>query len=134
MNTQIRSVIIIDENPIDILIVGKLIKIVCPMASITIFNSAKEALVFFRQAANWLNTNENIILLDLEMPTMDGWDFLREYKEMPLEIQNLFKVYILSCSNHLGDMLRAKEDSLVKGYLLKPLEKNQLVEIVNKEC
>jgi response regulator RpfG family c-di-GMP phosphodiesterase len=129
---QKRSVIIIDENPIDIMILSKLIQTHYPDSLIQVFKSAKEALVFFRELKDWMKHSQHIVFLDLNMPIMDGWDFLQEYKKLSHEIQSMFRLYILSCSIYWEDILRAENESVVAGYLFKPLQKENLAKVMSQ--
>ena len=61
----------------------------------------------------------DIILLDLNMPIMDGWGFLDGLKDA--QIQSGFKVYVLTSSLDDRDRTRAQNYQMVEGYLTKPL-------------
>lgn len=82
---------------------------------------------FFHKMDNILLEEESLLLLDLNMPGLDGWQVLEE-----LKIRNLvnhFKIFILSSSIHPRDKERAKKHPDVSGYIEKPLSKSKL-----KEC
>ena len=70
--------------------------------------------------------NPDLILLDLNMPFMDGWDFLEKMNERNLKQ----KVYILTSSTSELDRLRSKEYDNVVEFLVKPVEEELLVEIL----
>lgn len=63
----------------------------------------------------------DLILLDLNMPLMDGWEFLDALGELALTRQVC--VFVLTSSIHPDDMAKATHYQLVKGYFSKPLDK-----------
>ena len=70
----------------------------------------------------------DVILLDINMPVMDGWDFLMEYEKiMP---QSETKIFMLSSSLNQEDMNRAARFNMVSGFLPKPLKAEQLYELL----
>jgi CheY-like chemotaxis protein len=95
------------------------------------FKTGREALDFINEVngsnGSVSHTFPDLILLDINMPEMDGFDFLEEfhhrYKEKP-------KIFILSCSNHPKDIKRAGKFD-VDGYFVKPLTKQQLNYLVS---
>lgn len=62
----------------------------------------------------------DLILLDLDMPVMDGWEFLDAFTELPIAEQVC--VFVLTSSIHPDDRERAKHYRAVKGFFSKPLD------------
>ncbi len=78
-------------------------------------------------ASEYLHTSYSeptILLLDLAMPGMDGWEFLNRFDKLDNAIKNQIKIYILSSSEDRRDMEKADADSNVTKYLIKPLNKD----------
>lgn len=117
---------IIDDNKIDQLIACKLLESYLNNISIHCYSSPGAALKELQQG----NSTVSVILLDLDMPIMDGWDFLHEFQKLAISIP----LYILSCSLNPKDKLRAKESQLVKGFLIKPLLSEQIFTLVNENA
>lgn len=63
----------------------------------------------------------NLILLDLNMPHVSGWDFLDSLTPYASKLQQVCRIYILSSSVDEAEMARAQENELVSGFLHKPL-------------
>lgn len=61
------------------------------------------------------------MFLDINMPTLTGWEFLDELSKMPVLAKNTFKIFILSSSIDDRDRQRALSNPLVSGFLSKPL-------------
>ena len=67
-----------------------------------------------------------VLFLDINMPVMDGWQFLDKFAKLDERIKERVKIYILSSSVDKRDIQRAKENKYVKHYLVKPLTKETI--------
>jgi CheY-like chemotaxis protein len=122
-----KLICIIDDDPIYQILIHKIIGISNTGYDSIGFTNGKEAFDYFMLD---LNTNlPKIILLDLEMPIMDGWDFL-DAIEM-LDTQNT-AIYIVSSSISHEDKERAKTFTKIKGYYSKPFDVEKIVAITNE--
>ncbi len=72
----------------------------------------------------------DILFLDLNMPVLDGWQFLNEFSSLDKRVQ--MPIYILTSSNYEGDLIKSKEFDAVKGYIVKPLSKDLAIAIFEK--
>ena len=72
----------------------------------------------------------DLILLDINMPILDGWQFLEEFKELKNKLNKDVTIYIVSSSDDKADKNRAKyfEDE-VSNYFLKPMTSEDLKSI-----
>ncbi|MFN3756442.1 MAG: response regulator [Flavobacterium sp.] len=66
---------------------------------------------------------KTILFLDINMPTLSGWDFLKIFETLPDSLKNQFQIYVLSSSIDPIDIERAKTDPLVIEFIEKPLSK-----------
>jgi two-component system, chemotaxis family, chemotaxis protein CheY len=80
------------------------------------------------QALNYLRANHadsaalpDVILLDLNMPVVDGWDFLEVFETFYKNLKKQIRIFIVTSSVDEKDKLRAQEYSTVKGFISKPL-------------
>jgi len=71
----------------------------------------------------------DVILLDINMPVMDGWEFMHEFAKIKPRTGKKIAVYMVSSSVDLNDIHRAKNISEVSDYLFKPVRINQLKEV-----
>ncbi|MFP9115752.1 response regulator [Flavobacterium sp. RHBU_3] len=75
-----------------------------------------------------------LILLDVNMPIMDGWQFLEEYKELVADNPGQSTIFMISSSNDEHDIMKARQyEHIVKDYLLKPICKDDLDKIFQVE-
>lgn len=80
------------------------------------------ALHFIREAyADLQSDTPTMLLLDINMPILSGWDFLEIFKDLPDVVKQQFTIYILSSSIDQRDQERAITNPLVTGFLSKPL-------------
>ena len=69
-------------------------------------------------------TFPTLILLDINMPAMDGWGFLNEYRQFPAEARANTSVLLFSTSSHPRDLEKAKFYPEVLDFLAKPLSED----------
>ncbi len=119
------KVLMIDDNELDLLISRKLISKQDSSLEFTEYSNAGEALDFLKEQS----VDFDIILLDLNMPEMTGWEFLDEYQQLDGPKSD---VYILTSSLDTRDKLKAKEYDMVKGYFDKPLKHHYIAEIIEQ--
>lgn len=71
----------------------------------------------------------DFILLDINMPIMNGWEFLDEYKRLNIDPQGKSKIYIISSSVFSNDINKARSYPLVKNFISKPLSVDKIKEM-----
>lgn len=71
----------------------------------------------------------DLLFLDINMPGMDGWEFLTKLEQKKAEVHKLPSVFILSTSSYSIDIERSKQYKLVNGYITKPLKEETLVKL-----
>ena len=74
----------------------------------------------------------DLIFLDINMPGMNGWEFLREYNQLDKVLQSRAIIIILTTSNIARDVARANTYSFVADYITKPLTREIMGDIVKK--
>ncbi|WP_024768357.1 response regulator [Aquimarina macrocephali] len=124
MPQNIESVCIIDDDHIYINLLSKIIELKKLSESVLVFNNGKEALDFFLQSLLKEENEEvpQIIFLDLNMPVMDGWEFLNEFSKIKNQIRKKISLYVVSSSIDSRDIERAKSIDIVSDYLTKPIK------------
>jgi CheY-like chemotaxis protein len=95
------------------------------------FSNGQEAIDNFQSSL--LNNKQlpNIILLDIEMPHMDGWDFMNHIELlMKKHALSDIKIYIVSSSISHDDVEKAESNNNILGYYSKPIKSEDIAEII----
>jgi CheY-like chemotaxis protein len=122
---------LIDDDKIFNLISSKMIERSGWNCDVLVFNSAEIALNQLTQDLNNPELLPSLVLLDIRMPDMDGITFLQKLNELPSNLINNIKVFMLSSSLDERDMQVAQQFSMVKGFLSKPLSIADLNQIIS---
>ncbi|TLU99493.1 response regulator [Dyadobacter luticola] len=115
---------LIDDSTFDLFIYEKLLIKSGITENVKTFNSAREALKHILSAGTDLP--EVIILLDLQMPDMNGFDFIEEYDHLPEYLRDKIRIFMLSSTIDTRDIEKAKASPHIIDLLPKPLEVNFL--------
>ena len=116
--------LLIDDDTIGIFLTERLLKREAFSDKIGSFASAPEALTFLRQAEP--EQLPRVIFLDLNMPVMDGWEFLEALGPLEEQLRGRCHIYILTSSLAQSDTDRAQEFDLVTGLIHKPIDDAQI--------
>lgn len=132
MAKRYKTVMLIDDNEIDNLINQKMIEAASIAENIYTHTGAKSAIEFLRNMEKLKNSNEvlpDVIFLDIDMPLMDGFQFLDEFEKLSNGTKKLCKIIMLTSSINPQDFDRSKKYNSVKLYLNKPLSQESIQKI-----
>jgi CheY-like chemotaxis protein len=73
--------------------------------------------------------NPTILFLDIIMPTLNGWDFLDEFKNFSDSIQHQITIFIVSSSVRKQDKEKVAKYKFVSGFISKPITKDNLKQL-----
>jgi CheY-like chemotaxis protein len=117
---------VVDDDAIYQIIVNKIIQRSEMFSTISSFKNGKDAIDTLQ---NSLENNEllpDIILLDINMPIMDGWEFMEEMELIKPQINKKINIYIVSSSIAVEDKNKSKTYPDILGYLSKPITTEDL--------
>lgn len=123
---------VIDDN----LVFRKMTKILLKQTgiqeeNILLFSNGKEMYDFMRQHSNNTSVLPQIIFLDLNMPIMDGWDFLNALKDFKKKHHYSPKIYVVTSSVDQKDYHNVIKITTIEDYIIKPLNNQTLMNIFN---
>lgn len=133
---KIKSVMIIDDNEIDIFINQKTIESLNIAKRVQSFSSAQDALNYLKlmdeENSYYQLLAPQLILLDINMPIIDGFKFLDEFNKYTIFKQNPIAIFMLSSSLSPDDINKINNYKNVFGIISKPLKADKLIEQLKK--
>lgn len=126
----INLVVLIDDDEIENFIKRKLIEKTNLVNQIKDFSSGKDAINFLIANSMYPDLLPEIILLDLNMPVMDGFQFLEEYLKLEPKLSKKTNIYVVSSSISPIDHEKINNISEVSDFLIKPITEKIFKEIV----
>ncbi|SFH19891.1 response regulator [Pedobacter insulae] len=124
-----RKVLIIDDAQIDRYMAEKMMKKYEFSNEIITVESAMDALELLESFKTNPEALPDLIFLDINMPQMNGFDFLDEYEKLPELIRKKCIIIMLSSSLHPEDRQRALQNPHVFTFLSKPINAEKLREL-----
>lgn len=119
-------VVIIDDDPISVLVCETMLRKSDFTEKIKTFNNAQDALTFFDRHYAESNEMPDFIFLDIQMPEMSGWDFMEAYNQFNHIPVRTPHVVMLSATFNPDDQKKANSDNLIISFISKPITKEAL--------
>lgn len=126
----VQNICLIDDDDIFHFITQKVIERTGIVKNIRVFYNGLEAIQFIESALTFKEELPDVILLDLSMPIMDGWEFLEEFIYLKPKLGKKIVIYIVTSSNDPADILKAKSISEVTDFIIKPVTESKFVEMI----
>ncbi len=124
--SKIDVAFIIDDDQIFVYGLKKMITVQNLCKTLMVFNNGEEAMNYIRPMLVHNDHLPDLILLDINMPIMDGWDFLDEFVKINPLIKKEITIYMISSSINPSDIERAKGYSEISKYLVKPITLDEI--------
>jgi CheY-like chemotaxis protein len=119
----LKHILLVDDDPINNLITKRKLIKAKPEITLNIVESASEALAYLK---NPDKNRPQLILLDINMPDVDGWQFLQEFNQMNMSI----KIIIYTSSIDEYDYEKSKDYPQIQDYIVKPLDEDKVNRIL----
>ncbi|MEI6586192.1 MAG: response regulator [Sediminibacterium sp.] len=123
------KVFLIDDDHIVIYLTKLTINETLPNLEVVSFEYALNALIKLKELADTKQDFPEFILLDTNMPMVDGWEFLADYEKFPIAVRSKCKLMMYSSSIDLNEVSKSKSYTCVAGYVSKPISKEVLAEL-----
>ena len=130
---KFNDVFVVDDDKIFHLIIKKLLLNNNINVAPEFFENGLQAIEEIKSKLDKKEVIPDLILLDINMPILDGWQFLEEFKVLKSRIEKEICIYIISSSDHTVDRNKANDfKDEIKDYYLKPITIEGLRSIFEK--
>lgn len=130
MTQPTKRFLIVDDDPINNFLIIRALKQAFYEVYINDFTIPEDGLEFMKsEPSHNPPDGKTILLLDINMPTISGWEYLEKFELFDTSIKEQYDIYILSSSVDLKDINRAKDNPLIIDFIEKPLNKAILLKI-----
>ena len=127
-----NNIAVIDDDEIYVFLTKRLIEKTHLFEKVLVFKNGLEGLNFIKENVNNAASLPELILLDLSMPVMNGWQFLDEFMKLYPKNESNIKIYISTSSISPNDVERAKHISVVSNYIVKPISKELFIKMLEE--
>lgn len=119
-----RPILLIEDDDVDVMTMQRVFKDLKSSIPLIIHRNVEDAINYLKIT----HITPSLILLDLNLPLMDGFDFLGIIKNNP--VSKLIPIIVLSSSNRLEDRIKSYEMGVV-GYMIKSMDYEEWVETID---
>nr|WP_084406904.1 response regulator [Pedobacter panaciterrae] len=124
------NMLVIDDDDINIFIIKKVIEKTGYEVDMISKSNGQLAVDYLTSITNNVEIFPHIILVDINMPVLNGWEFLEAYEKLNI-LQRKVDLYMLSSSVYEYDIEKAKSFKSVNGFISKPLTIDRLKELLH---
>jgi CheY-like chemotaxis protein len=125
-----KSVCVVDDDKIYQFTTARMIQLVDDSVRVLSFGDGAQAIRHIHEHVADSDLLPDMILLDINMPCMDGWEFLNAYDHLKDGLAKDIKIYVVSSSIDERDVSRAKSIGCVSDYVVKPVTTDRLRELL----
>lgn len=123
MAQRFETIVLVDDDEVDVMLHDRIIRRKAEGAQVVSFHYADEALEYLRGIPDPTSV---LLLVDINMPRMDGFTFAEQCNEMMRDRNGDFSLVLLSTSDDEQDIARAKNSQAIDSFLTKPLRLEDL--------
>jgi CheY-like chemotaxis protein len=123
---------VIDDDQMYVLALKKLLERVQFTDKTVYFENGNVALNYFDQWIHQANLLPELILLDLNMPVTNGWQFIKEFKKLKLRIDKKITIYMISNTINEDEIQKAKNIEEITEFVCKPVTFGTLTKILSQ--
>ena len=119
-------VVLIDDDPISHLISSRMLQRFSTCQVETFIDPVEALAALSVRAQESPESFPSVIFLDIDMPRMDGWEFLEEFEKLPSPVIQKSALFMLSSSAHYSDVEKSKQFTTVRNFFSKPMTEEML--------
>jgi len=132
-STKKSMITVVDDNAILRVIFNNMIKSFPDFPlEINLFENALDAFDYLENKKQQQDMTPEIILVDINMPFMTGWEMMDKLEHYGSDFLSQMNIYIISSSTSRSDQEQIAHYPFIDGYLLKPIDKSKLYELIRQ--
>jgi len=132
MSSKVSTVAIVDDDEVFQMLIKRILEKKIGADSILQFPNGSDALSYFMNNTNNIRVLPLVIFLDINMPGMDGWQFLKELIKLQFSPSYKPSVFMISGADTF-DFEELRAYPIVKRYLVKPIAASDVINIIESE-
>ncbi|MCR6640937.1 MAG: response regulator [Sporocytophaga sp.] len=129
---KFNKVLLVDDDKINNYINLRLIRRIGLSEEIIVTNNGQEAITYLKTCDK--NELPTLILLDINMPVMDGFEFLEEYEKFKFNTVERPMIVVLTTSTNTNDIKKVESSPIAAGYINKPLTEENLLGFIRRNA
>jgi two-component system, chemotaxis family, chemotaxis protein CheY len=130
MNKSLFNVCLIDDDRIYQFTAKKVLESTKLATQILSFTNGADGLSFIHTNLTKKDVLPDVIFLDINMPIMDGWQFLKEFALLETKLPKPIRIFMVSSSVDDYDIKKSKEHTCITNYVIKPIYKEKFHELL----
>tara|TARA_R110000744_G_scaffold318002_2_gene424556 strand:- start:297 stop:710 length:414 start_codon:yes stop_codon:yes gene_type:complete len=132
MKEKLKCVLLIDDDEANNFLNKRIIEKMDFTEHIKVAKNGNIALDLIKKGIKMEHCMPKLIFLDLNMPVMDGWEFLEEYNKLEFGLKQIIKIVILTTSLNPEERTKAENIKEVSGFINKPLRESFVKQILQE--
>jgi len=129
---QLKTIWVVDDDPIFTFLTETQLNQLYNHLHIRSFANGDQAFKALKGAIDGNEEMPDLILLDINMPVMDGWEFVDEYKELMGKLKDNTFIFMVSSTIDINEIEMAKNHEDIKGFMSKPLVMEELIKMIEQ--
>ncbi len=124
------NILLIDDDEVTNYINKRIFSVAYPNSNIAIACNGADALSMIESNLNNSGPIFNLVLVDISMPDMDGWEFIDAVSDAKYALQHQGSFFMLTSSVFDDDIVKAQSKPIIKKFFSKPLDTQKIKEMV----
>jgi CheY-like chemotaxis protein len=129
MSQQKLNIFLVDDDHIYQFTAKKTLETMGLAEQVSVFMNGASAIQYIKDNLANHDALPDVIFLDINMPVMDGWQFVQEFEQ--LEVAKPISLYMVSSSVDESDMKRSREFSVITDYIIKPVGRTRFQQLLS---